>query len=72
MSQEIEVNQPVINELGDNPGEKTRGRGVKNTVSSNKDNLVIEVSMEDVVDERCLNISTSKRKKSDDKGQGGG
>ncbi len=67
----MKENQPVVNELGDSSGEKTMGE-VKNTVKSNKDNLVTDVSMEDVFDERSLKISTSKRKKSVDKGQGGG
>ena len=47
------------------------GEETGNTVNNNNHNLVNEVLMEDVFDERCLSIK-SNIKKSADKGQGRG
>ncbi len=54
--------------------EKTKldGGETSNVVSSNNENMVDDVPMEDVFNERWLSLNASKRKNSADKGQGGG
>ncbi len=53
--------------------EKTKldGGETSNVVSSNNENMVDDVPMEDVFNERWLSLNASKRKNSADKGQGG-
>ncbi|KAI3376787.1 hypothetical protein L3Q82_000387 [Scortum barcoo] len=63
----------VVNEHGNSLMEKTiDGGDTENILSSKNDNMEDDVSMENVFDEWCLSINASKRKKSADKGQGGG
>ncbi|KAI3376925.1 hypothetical protein L3Q82_000023 [Scortum barcoo] len=66
----------IVNENGNSLMEKTIDGGreteTENMVSSKNDNMEDDVSMENVFDERCVSINASKRKKSADKGQGGG
>ncbi|KAI3357334.1 hypothetical protein L3Q82_015491 [Scortum barcoo] len=63
----------IVNEIGNSLMEKTIDGGeTENMKSSNNDNMEDDVSMENVFNEQCLSINTSKRKKSADKGQGGG